>query len=70
MKANYTKISKEYDIAVAKWYDQSESQSCENPNSAKFYGYANHKLKSRSYIPPLTYVFRSATLKLDIFFYD
>ena len=49
-KTNYTM----YDNAVANWYDQSESRLCENPNSAKFQGYAIKKVKSRSHIPPLT----------------
>ena len=35
------------------WCDKIENANCENPNSAKFCGFAKNKLKSQAWIPPL-----------------
>ena len=40
-------VSKNYDQAVKLWCDKIENAICENPNSAKFYGFAKIKLNSR-----------------------
>ena len=52
-KAAYKEVSKNYDQAVKLWCDNIENAICENPNSAKFYGFAENKLKSHACIPPL-----------------
>ena len=52
-KAAYNEVSKNYDQAVKLWCDKIENAICENPNSAKFYGFAKNKLKSHACIPPL-----------------
>ena len=52
-KAAYKEVSKNYDQAVKLWCDNIENAICENPNSAKFYGFAKNKLKSHACIPPL-----------------
>ena len=52
-KAADKEVSKNYDQAVKLWCDNIENAICENPNSAKFYGFAKNKLKSHAYIPPL-----------------
>ena len=54
-KAAYKEVSKNYDLAVKLWCDEIENASCENPNYAKFYGFAKNKLKSHVCIPPLKY---------------
>ena len=48
-KAAYKEVSKNYDQAVKLWCDKIENAICENPNSAKFYGFAKNKLKSLEY---------------------
>ena len=53
-KPNYKKASRDYDKAVSDWYNQIESNLCNNPSSKKFYNYVNNKLKVKSSIPPLS----------------
>ena len=43
--------NKEYEVAVNKWYDDSEKKLCENPSARNFYNYVNGKMKSRHSIP-------------------
>ena len=52
-KAAYKTISKAYDLAVDEWNDRLESNICSNPSSKKFYSYANKKLNTSNFIPPL-----------------
>ena len=52
-KAAYKEVSKNYDQAVKLLSDKIENAIYENPNSAKFYGFAKNKLKSHACIPPL-----------------
>ena len=49
-KAAYKEVSKNYDQAVKLCCAKIENAICENPNSAKFYGFAKNKLKSHACI--------------------
>ena len=49
------KISKEYDLALARQNDIFENTLCSNANYAKFYGYARKKLKCKFSIPSLKF---------------
>ena len=42
-KTAYKEVSKNYDQAVKLWCDKIENAICENPNSAKFYGFFKNK---------------------------
>ena len=53
LKQAYANVSKQYDKAVLLWADKVETSLCEDRNPAKFYSYANRKLKTRFSIPPL-----------------
>ena len=53
LKSDYVKLSKQYDKAVALWYDAVENKICQDRNSRSFYKYTNKKMKSFSSIPSL-----------------
>ena len=54
-KDQYQKISKEYDLAVARQNNIFENNLCNNANYTKFYGYARKKLKCKFSIPSLKF---------------
>ena len=53
MQTSFKATSKAYNAAVSEWLTRIESFVCNNPNTAKFYGYTNNKFKSDSFIFPL-----------------
>ena len=53
LKYAYRKKSKEYDAAVLKWNDETESKICNSPSQNKFYSFINSRLNSKPSFPPL-----------------
>ena len=54
LKFKYKRVVKDYELAVAKWHDESELNLCKNPSTKKFYNYVKKKINSHTSIPPLT----------------
>ena len=52
-KNSYKQVSKLHDNAISKWHDEIENNIWTDANQAKFYGYVNNKLKSKSFAPSL-----------------
>ena len=52
-KEEYKASTNKYETEVKKWHEKIENNICNNPNTNKFYSYANKKLQKKFTIPPL-----------------